>query len=85
MRLILVSRHSVILAAGASMALLCAHDPAEAGDVRAGRLKVDEVCAVCHGADGLSKVPEAPSLAGQNEAYMVEQLGLFKQAGAATT
>ena len=48
-----------------------------AGDVKAGREKAQK-CEVCHGLDGLSKVPEAPNLAGQNEEYMVEQLNAFK-------
>jgi cytochrome c553 len=50
------------------------------GDVAAGRQKAEARCAVCHGVDGLSKVVEAPNLAGQNERYLVEQLGAF-QAG----
>jgi cytochrome c553 len=51
---------------------------AEAGDAKAGRAKAETVCAVCHGVDGLSKIPEAPNLAGQNENYLVEQLKAFK-------
>ncbi len=50
------------------------------GSVKAGRQKAEARCAVCHGVDGLSKVVEAPNLAGQNERYLVEQLGAF-QAG----
>ncbi len=65
-------------AAAVSLALLSALAAAEAADMKAGRAKVEEICASCHGADGLSKIPEAPSLAGQNENYMVLQLGLFK-------
>jgi cytochrome c553 len=47
------------------------------GDVKAGREKAQK-CEACHGLDGLSKIPEAPSLAGQNQPYMIEQLNLFK-------
>ncbi len=47
------------------------------GSVKAGRQKAER-CAVCHGLDGLSKVAEAPNLAGQNERYLVEQLGAFR-------
>ena len=50
------------------------------GNVSAGRQKAEARCAVCHGVDGLSKVVEAPNLAGQNERYLVQQLGNF-QAG----
>ena len=78
MRVLLRSTKMVLFAVGASLALPCAHGSAEAGDAKAGRAKVEDVCAVCHGVDGLSKVPEAPSLAGQNETYIIEQLGLFK-------
>ena len=37
-----------------------------------------EVCATCHGLDGMSKLPEAPNLAGQNEIYLIAQLTAFK-------
>jgi cytochrome c553 len=51
---------------------------AEAGDAKAGRQKAESVCAVCHGVDGLAKIPEAPNLAGQNENYLIAQLTAFK-------
>ncbi len=35
-------------------------------------------CAVCHGIDGLAKIPEAPNLAGQSESYLIEQITAFK-------
>jgi cytochrome c553 len=83
MRLRLVSRKAVLLAVGASLALLCLHGATEADDAKAGRAKVEDVCAACHGADGLSKVPEAPSLAGQNEGS--SSSACSKQARAPTT
>jgi len=55
------------LLAGAAMAPALAADPAAAKG-RAGQ------CFVCHGADGLAKVPDAPNLAGQNPAYLVKAL-----------
>jgi cytochrome c553 len=56
-----------------------AQNRAEAqGDAKAGRAKAESVCAVCHGVDGLSKIPEAPNLAGQNENYLIEQITAFK-------
>jgi cytochrome c553 len=30
------------------------------------------VCAVCDGLDRLAKIPEAPNMAGQNEAYPIQ-------------
>ena len=51
---------------------------AEAGDAKAGRAKAESVCSVCHGVDGLAKIPEAPNLAGQSEGYLIAQLQAFK-------
>lgn len=48
-----------------------------AGDVKAGRAKA-LMCQACHGLDGLSKTPDAPSIAGQTEPYIVAQLQAYK-------
>lgn len=48
-----------------------------AGDPAAGRRKAAQ-CQTCHGLDGLSKLPEAPNLAGQPEAYLVKALDDFR-------
>ncbi|HEX8829044.1 MAG TPA: cytochrome c [Xanthobacteraceae bacterium] len=48
-----------------------------AGDVQAGRAKAAQ-CAACHGIDGMSKLPEAPNLAGQTEEYLVKALNDFR-------
>ncbi len=48
-----------------------------AGDVKAGRGKA-LVCQACHGVDGISKVPDAPNIAGQTGQYIVMQLQAFK-------
>ena len=67
------------LAFGACLAAcVTAQDRAQAGDAKAGRAKVEAVCAVCHGVDGLAKIPEAPNLAGQSETYLTEQITAFK-------
>lgn len=47
--------------------------PATAADPAAGKAKAGQ-CFVCHGADGLAKLPDAPNLAGQNEAYLIKAL-----------
>jgi cytochrome c553 len=47
------------------------------GSAEAGAAK-SAVCAACHGQDGNSVNPEWPNLAGQNAAYILEQLQLFK-------
>jgi len=59
-----------LLAAGAK--------PAHAaGDAAAGATK-SVTCAACHGMDGNSVNPEWPSIAGQNEAYIVKTLNSFR-------
>ena len=35
-------------------------------------------CAACHGANGIAVAPDAPNLAGQGRAYLVEQLKAFR-------
>ena len=37
-----------------------------------------EVCADCHGADGIALIPEAPNLAGENTIYLDTQLKAFR-------
>lgn len=62
-----------LVAAGAFAA-----SPAFAGDPKAGRQKALQ-CQTCHGlTDGLSKLPEAPNLAGQVEVYLVSSLNAYK-------
>ncbi len=48
------------------------------GDVAAGRRKAAQ-CQTCHGLDGLSKLPEAPNLAGQPLPYLTKALTDFHQ------
>ncbi|OED43842.1 hypothetical protein AB833_02785 [Chromatiales bacterium (ex Bugula neritina AB1)] len=48
-----------------------------AGDAAAGKSK-SSICAACHGANGVSLIPNYPNLAGQKSAYLVAQLKAFK-------
>lgn len=48
-----------------------------AGNAEAGAAKAAP-CLACHGVNGNSTNPEWPSLAGQNAAYIVEQLKMFR-------
>jgi cytochrome c553 len=57
----------------AGLLALAASAPALAADLAAARGRAGQ-CFVCHGADGLAKVPDAPNLAGQNAAYLVKAL-----------
>ena len=58
--------------------LLATAAPATAGDVAAGRRKA-LACQACHGLDGLSKLPDAPHLAGQPEGYLVKSLDEYRK------
>jgi cytochrome c553 len=61
-------------------AILLATPAAKAGDAAAGRQKAAQ-CQACHGMDGLSKLPEAPNLAGQPEAYLTKALNDYRKGG----
>jgi cytochrome c553 len=50
---------------------------ADAADAAAGRRKAVQ-CQACHGLDGLSKLPNAPHLAGQPEPYLVKSLNDYR-------
>ena len=52
--------------------------PAQAADISAGKLRATAACAVCHGALGVSMVPNAPSLAAQPAIYLAEQLKNYR-------
>ena len=51
--------------------------PALAADAAAGKAKA-QMCAVCHGLNGIAKVPDAPNLAGESAVYTTKQLKAFK-------
>lgn len=75
------SRFSVALAAALALAAF-ATSPAVAADAVKGSADAGAtkaaVCTACHGVNGNSVNPEWPSLAGQNAAYLREQLAMFK-------
>lgn len=58
-------------------ALLAPASHAAAADEKAGREKA-QMCAPCHGIDGLAKIPDAPNLAGESAIYTARQLKLFR-------
>ncbi|MFZ9708002.1 MAG: c-type cytochrome [Steroidobacteraceae bacterium] len=62
----------------AALALSTVNAPAIArGNAEAGATKA-ALCVACHGVNGNSVNPEWPNLAGQNAAYLREQLTLFR-------
>ena len=50
---------------------------AQAGDAAAGQVR-SRSCAVCHGTNGIAGMPNVPSLAAQNEQYLLKALGDYK-------
>lgn len=53
-------------------------DNAAKPDLAKAQQIVTQVCAACHGAEGLSVAPANPNLAGQHAEYITSQLGHFK-------
>jgi cytochrome c553 len=61
-----------------AVAALCAAvTPARSDELDQGRARA-QVCAVCHGALGVSAQPDAPNLAGQPSVYLSSQLRAFR-------
>jgi cytochrome c553 len=52
--------------------------PAAAQPQPAGQLKAQQICAVCHGPQGVSSAPDAPNLAGQPAMYLISQLRHYR-------
>ena len=68
---------SKTMASVAAMLILCWHASAQARDPVAGQ-KAAGACAVCHGPQGISQLPNAPNLAGQPALYVAEQLKNYR-------
>jgi cytochrome c553 len=70
---------SALVAAVALLLLLFfSADALAAGNVTAGRQKA-LACQTCHGLDGLSKIPDAPNIAGNPEGYLIKSLNAFRK------
>jgi cytochrome c553 len=69
-------RSAAILAMTATVNVVAS--PALAADAAAGKQKALATCTVCHGIDGIAKVPDAPNLAGESAIYTTRQLNAFK-------
>jgi cytochrome c553 len=72
-----ISSRSTLLLFASIVVFSAVAGTCRAGDIKAGRSKA-LMCQACHGLDGLSKVPDAPNIAGQTEPYLVVQLQAFK-------
>ncbi|WP_413113123.1 c-type cytochrome [Thaumasiovibrio sp. DFM-14] len=63
------------------MTLVISLPLAAEGDIEAGKvLATEKTCVACHGANGVSLIPENPNLAGQHQNYLAKQLREFKLA-----
>jgi cytochrome c553 len=51
---------------------------APAAAQEAGRRKATQMCAVCHGLNGVGVNPDVPNLAGESELYLEKQLNAFR-------
>ncbi len=68
-----------IITLGAFAVAAIASATASAADLEAGKKKVQEVCAACHGIDGAQPtVPDYPKLAGQYPDYLAKALRDYK-------
>jgi cytochrome c553 len=70
MRKILIGSVLAVGLSGASIA--------QAADLAAGKAKASEICAGCHGENGISQMENIPSLAGQLDQYIQWQLVYFR-------
>jgi cytochrome c553 len=70
MRKILIGSVLAVSLFGASIA--------QAADLAAGKAKATEICAGCHGENGISQMENIPSLAGQLDQYIQWQLVYFR-------
>lgn len=52
--------------------------PAQAADPAAGQRKAGQVCASCHGQDGIGTAEVYPNIAGQSPFYLEKQLSEFR-------
>jgi len=68
-------RYLAALMGCAALALGAA--PSEAADAAAGKRKA-QMCAVCHGLDGIGRIPDVPNLAGESTVYVSQQLKAYK-------
>jgi len=62
----------------AALAFLAAPGGAMADEATLAKSKAMQLCANCHGQQGLASMPRTPHLAGQDQEYLVEQLKHYR-------
>lgn len=60
------------------LSLLLGSASVHAADAAAGKAKADALCAACHGENGVSRIADTPSLAGQPDQFIQWQLVFFR-------
>lgn len=71
------ARAALLLAVLTAMACISAGPSALGADMAAGKRKA-QICAACHGIDGVGKNPTVPNIAGESELYLTKQLEAFR-------
>lgn len=66
-----------LFAAAGALTCVTLTDAIGAGSAAAGREKA-KVCRTCHGVDGVAKIPNAATIAGETEIYLTKQLKAFR-------
>lgn len=61
-----------------TLALTFTGTASRAADIAKGRAIAAVKCQMCHGLDGLAKLPQAPNLAGQVQQYLIDQMQAFR-------
>lgn len=64
--------------AGIALCVLGFSQAVHADEAALARLKAMQLCANCHGPQGLAALPRTPHLAGQDQDYLVEQLKQYR-------
>lgn len=66
-----------LLAAAGAVSVFLVADAQGAGKAAAGREKAAQ-CQPCHGLDGVARLPNAATIAGESEIYLAKQLKAFR-------
>lgn len=72
-----MKRQSLLVLLGGLMLTQPAVAQGGGGDPQNGR-KVANMCKTCHGINGVARIPIAPHIGGETEAYITRQLAAFK-------
>lgn len=69
---------ALAITAGIALCVVGFSQAVHADEAALARLKAMQLCANCHGPQGLAALPRTPHLAGQDQDYLVEQLRQYR-------